>query len=256
MTAVSAPRTATLARVRAARPLVHCLTNDVTAGRVADALAAVGALPVLAWAVEEVREIALSADALLLNCGTPRPARWDAMREAAEIASERGIPVVLDPVGAAASRWRLANARALLGIARPIVRGNVPEVSALAGLDPAGRERGVTALDVGPDAALEVAAAAARALGTTVLVSGPVDAVADRDRQRSAPRGDTSVDVVGLGDVLGALVAATAWVEPDALEAAWAARASVHDAACRAIETGAGAGSFWPAFIDALGSGA
>lgn len=244
-----------LAALRTRRPIVHCLTNEVTAGRVADALAATGALPIMASALEEVEQIAASADALLLNCGTPTATRWRAMRAAARVAMERGVPIVLDPVGCAVSAWRLEQARELVAAARPIVRGNVPEVAALAGIASPARPRGVTALDATDDDVERVARAAARALGMTVLVSGPVDAVAGDGRAASAPAPSAAVaSVVGLGDVLGALVAAAAALVPDPLDAAWSARALVTDAAKRAGHAGPGPGSFWGAFIDALGS--
>lgn len=243
-----------LVAVRAAQPLVHCLTNDVTATRVADALAAIGALPVMASSPEEVGEMTRSADALLLNCGTPSPRRWDAMGAAARVAAERGIPVVLDPVGVGASAWRAARAREILALVRPIVRGNAPEVAALASLAAAGTLRGVTAVDVPGDRVEALTRDAARALATTVLVSGPVDAVAEGERMRSAPSAACPYPAVGLGDVLGAVIAAAACVERDRLEAAWAARTAVVDATVRATQTASGPGSFWPAFIDALGA--
>ncbi|MDE3193823.1 MAG: hydroxyethylthiazole kinase [Chloroflexota bacterium] len=245
---------AIFARVRSTRPLVHCITNGVTVGRVADALAAVGALPVMASAAEEADEIDAAADALLLNCGTPSAARWEAMQAAARTASANGVRVVLDPVGVAASRWRRDHARGLVGVARPVVRGNALEVASLAGVAARGMARGVSALDVDPDAIESLAVEAARALGTTVLVSGPVDAVADATHARSARNEGDAPSVVGLGDVLGALVAAACPFEPDALEAAWAARILLTDAVAAARAAATGPGSFWPALIDALGA--
>lgn len=243
--------TAVLAAVRSRRPLVHCLTNTVTAARVADALAAVGALPVMASAEEEVRDFARSADALLLNCGTPSAAGWRAMREAALVARERDVPIVLDPVGCAVSRWRSDGARDLLAVSHAIVRGNAPEVAALAGLAAAGTLRGITAVSVPADEIERVAADAARALATTVLVSGPLDAAAEGARVISAPAVEAVPAVIGLGDVLGALVAACACVQQGRLEATWAAREILTDA-LRAAARASGPGSFWPAFLDAL----
>lgn len=254
-TRTGAAVTPILVAIRAARPLVHCLTNDVTAARVVDALAAIGALPVMASSPEEVGEIARSADALLLNCGTPSAARWEAMREAARTAAQRVIPVVLDPVGVGASAWRTGHARKLVALARPIVRGNAPEVAALASLAAAGTLRGVTAVDVPADRVEALTRDAARALGTVVLVNGPVDSAGDGERTRSAPSGGVPYGAVGLGDVLGAVIAAAACVERDRLEAAWAARNAVSEATLAARRTASGPGSFWPAFIDALGAG-
>ncbi len=240
------------AALRAAQPLVHCITNDVTAGRIADALAALGALPVMASAGEETAEIARSADALLLNCGTPSRARWDAMHTAATIASSRGIPVVVDPVGAGASVWRTAHARSLVAATHGLVRGNAPEVAALAGIAADGAVRGVTAVGVVAEQVPALAAGAATRLGATVLVSGAMTAVSDGTRQRACPGVPPRYPAVGLGDVLGAAIAAVACVEPDPLEAAWAAREIVDRAVAEAANA-AGSGTFWPALVDALG---
>ncbi len=51
----------------AARPVIHCVTNGVTAGRVADALAAAGAAPIMASAEAEVAASAAGANAVVLG---------------------------------------------------------------------------------------------------------------------------------------------------------------------------------------------
>lgn len=254
MTVRPADAVSLVAAVRAARPLVHCVTNDVTAARVADALAALGALPVMASAREEVEEIARSANALLLNCGTPSAARWDAMRAAAAVAASRGIPVILDPVGAGASAWRTEHVRALVRATHALVRGNAPEVAAVAGIATEGEIRGVTAVGVLAEGVPALAQAAATALATTVLISGPVDAASDGERSRSAAGTPPRYPALGLGDVLGAVVAAIACVERDRLDAAWAAREAMARAVSDAVAVARGPGSFWPALIDVLGA--
>ena len=152
-----------LRAIRAAAPLVHCVTNDVTASRVADALAAIGALPVMATAPQDVQEITRAANALFLNCGTPSQDRWDAMRAASAVAAQQGIPVVLDPVGAGATRLRTATARRILDEAEiAVVRGNAAEVATLAGRD--AEIRGVESIGAAGSGS-ELAEAAASALG-------------------------------------------------------------------------------------------
>ena len=96
-----------LARIRAAHPLVHCIYNIVTANDCANLALAVGASPMMAQAPEEMEEIAALAGAVVLNTGTPDAAKFRAARLAGAAANRRGIPVVLDPVGVGASRWRL-----------------------------------------------------------------------------------------------------------------------------------------------------
>ena len=68
-----------LSKVRERKPVVHAISNWVTANDVASALHAIGARPIMAFALEEVEEITSRADALVLNLGTPTPDRIEAM---------------------------------------------------------------------------------------------------------------------------------------------------------------------------------
>src|SRR5581483_10081074 len=103
---------------------------------------ALGALPVMAHAREEVEEMAGLAGALVLNIGTLSPEWVEAMFAAGAAANERGIPVVLDPVGAGATSYRTDTARRLLDtVAVAVLRGNAGEIATLAGV--AAEVRGV-----------------------------------------------------------------------------------------------------------------
>ena len=94
-------------KLRKARPVIHEITNYVTAESCADAAQAAGASPVMADEPEEVIEITAGADALVLNLGTLSFNKQIAMERAAQAAKTKGIPVVLDPVGVMASTVRL-----------------------------------------------------------------------------------------------------------------------------------------------------
>lgn len=118
--------------VREKRPVIHHLTNYVTAGDCANITLCAGASPVMADEAEEVAEITSNADALVLNLGTIAKAKMQAMETAAAAAKNKGIAVVLDPVGVMASKLRLVFALKLLneGLVT-IVRGNYAECLAL-----------------------------------------------------------------------------------------------------------------------------
>src|SRR3954468_22164579 len=90
---------ALLTRVHEQHPLVHHITNMVVMNDTANLTLAVGASPVMAHAVEEVEEMVNLAQVLLLNIGTLSPELIEAMLRAGRRANERGIPIVLDPVG-------------------------------------------------------------------------------------------------------------------------------------------------------------
>jgi hydroxyethylthiazole kinase len=122
-----------LTRIREQRPLIHHITNLVVMNDTANLTLHLGALPVMAHAVEEVAEMTGGADGLLVNLGTLTPARAEAMWVAGQTANEKRIPIVLDPVGVGATRLRSETARRLLGGLRiAVVRGNAGEIASLA----------------------------------------------------------------------------------------------------------------------------
>src|SRR5437667_12252755 len=83
---------ATLAHIRERKPLVHQITNYVVMNETANATLALGALPVMAHAREEVEEMAGLASALVLNIGTLSPHWVEAMLLAGKAANAREIP--------------------------------------------------------------------------------------------------------------------------------------------------------------------
>src|SRR5215210_7219252 len=122
---------ATLLELRERKPLVHQITNYVVMNETANATLALGALPVMAHAPQEVEEMAAVAGALVLNIGTLSEPWVDAMLLAGRAAAG---PIVLDPVGAGATRYRTETARRLLDeLDVTVVRGNAAEIAALAG---------------------------------------------------------------------------------------------------------------------------
>ena len=168
---------ATLRSIRERKPLVHQITNYVVMNETANATLALGALPVMAHAREEMEEMVALASALVLNIGTLSPHWVDAMLVAGRAATARGVPVVLDPVGAGATEYRTETARRILReIPVTVVRANAGEVATLVGV--AAEVRGVESIDAGGDAGA-LAREAARRLGAVASVTGPVDHVSD-----------------------------------------------------------------------------
>src|SRR5438105_10201290 len=164
-----------LRRLREAKPLVHQITNYVVMNETANATLALGALPVMAHAREEVEEMAALAGALVLNIGTLSPHWVDAMIAAGRVASERNVPIVLDPVGAGATTYRTETAKRILGeVDVTVLRGNPGEVATLVGV--AAEMRGVESIGAAEDAA-ELARRAGETLGLVASVTGPVDHV-------------------------------------------------------------------------------
>ncbi|RLI07120.1 hydroxyethylthiazole kinase, partial [Candidatus Bathyarchaeota archaeon] len=103
-----------LERIRRQRPLIHHITNFVVMNDTANVTLALGALPVMAHAKEEVADMVSMAGALVLNPGTLSPEWVEAMLVAGKQANELGVPIVLDPVGAGATRLRTESNLCLL----------------------------------------------------------------------------------------------------------------------------------------------
>lgn len=241
---------AALLALRARTPLVHCLTNTVVAGLTANVLLAAGAAPAMTDNAAEAAGFAARAGAVLVNLGTPYADTTQAMSCAIIGAQDAGVPWVLDPVGGGALPWRTALARAWLADGRPaIVRGNASEILGLAG---GAGGKGVDSTAAADDA-LTAAVELARRQRCVVAVSGAVDLITDGARLARMGNGSPLLTrVSGTGCALGALMAALAAVEPDALVAASAATALLTVAAERAAQHSAGPGSFAVALIDAL----
>lgn len=122
-----------LERVRKIKPLIHNITNYVTANDVANVLLACGASPIMADSPKEVEDITAICKGLNINIGTLNEQKKEAIMLAGRKANELGKPVVLDPVGAGSSLNRTETARGILeNIEVDAVRGNISEIKALA----------------------------------------------------------------------------------------------------------------------------
>jgi hydroxyethylthiazole kinase len=237
--------------IRDRKPLVHQITNYVVMNETANATLALGALPVMAHAVQEVEEMAAAASALVLNIGTLSDAWVEAMLLAGAAANEAGVPVVLDPVGAGATTYRTETAQRLLEeLELAVVRGNAAEVATLAGRE--AEIRGVEA--VGSDAGPELAREAAVALGCVAAVTGPVDHVSDGRRTIPVANGHELLGTVsGTGCMATAITGCFLAVRPeDPLEAAAEALVAFGVAGEDAAKEAKGPGSFHAALYDAL----
>jgi hydroxyethylthiazole kinase len=242
---------ATLAVIRERRPLVHNITNYVVMNETANAILALGALPVMAHAHEEVQEMVGLAGALVLNIGTLSPDWVESMVLAGKAANERGVPVVLDPVGAGATAYRTRAAKGLLDeIDVAVLRGNAGEVATLVGI--AAEVRGVESVGGGGDPA-ELAREAARRLGVVASVTGAVDHVSDGERSVAIANGDELLaSITGTGCMSTALTGCFLAGKTDAFEAAAEALVAFGVAGEDAAAGAKGPGSFHVNLYDAL----
>jgi hydroxyethylthiazole kinase len=240
-----------LVLVREKRPLIHNITNYVVMQYTANALLALGASPVMAHAVEEMEEMVSLADALVLNIGTLSGPWIEGMLVAGRTASRRNIPIVLDPVGAGATRLRTTTAVRLLDECRvTVLRGNASEVLAVA--QGAGGTRGVDAAHKVEDA-VEAAREWARRRSIIVAITGAVDHVTDGGTVRRVHNGHPLMGrITGSGCTATTVIGAFCAVNADAVEATASALAFYGLAGEYAARAGNLPGTFAVGLIDML----
>ena len=237
--------------IRQRAPLVHNITNFVVMNTTANALLALGASPVMAHALEEVEEMAGIAGALVLNIGTLSPAWVDAMVLAGRQANRKGIPVVIDPVGAGATNYRNETMKRLLAEVRPaVIRGNASEIRALYYAEQG--TRGVDSTHTS-EQALDAARALAGALECVVCTSGETDVIVASQGVIRVANGNAMMPrVTGLGCTATALIGAFAAVNPSPFHTTAHAMAVMGIAGEMAAEHSPGPGSLQVHFLDAL----
>lgn len=222
-----------LQRVRQTSPRVHAITNAVAQNFTANVLLALGAVPSMSIAEEEVAGFAASADALLVNLGTLDATRRTAIPLALEAARAAGRPICIDPVFVDRSAVRCARAVDLLSGGPCLVRLNALEMAALFPV----RDR-VDELIAG---------------GTVFAVTGEEDKIESRDGDFRLLNGHPLMArVTATGCAGGAVLAAFASVEPDRALAAACGLSVFNIAGEIAAGRAGGPGTFVPELIDAL----
>jgi hydroxyethylthiazole kinase len=238
-------------RIRDQHPLLHHITNFVVMNDTANATLAIGALPVMAHAKEEVAEMVGAAGALVLNPGTLTPEWVEAMLIAGKRANELGTPIVYDPVGVGATKLRNETGQKFLDqLCLAVIRGNSGEVGALAGAG--GVVKGVESVE-GVNDPVAVAKMLAKKYNTVVAITGKRDIVSDGTRVFGVDNGHVMLKTItGTGCMSTTMVAAFCAVEKDYLVAATAALACYGLAAQRAARHAKAPGSFRAALLDAI----
>lgn len=244
---------AVLQKVRVTNPLVHNITNVVVTNFTANGLLSLGASPVMAYAAEEVADMAKIAGALVLNIGTLNEAEINSMIIAGKSANQHGVPVIFDPVGAGATAYRTDTARKIINeIQISVLRGNAAEIANVAG-----RNRVIKGVDAGGSQGntVELAVSTAEKFKCVVIVTGPDDVISDGVTTYIVHNGDPMLTkVTGTGCLLTSVVGAFAAIEDDLLLASLAAVASygVSAEAASTNTAGRGPGTFQIEFLNQL----
>ena len=230
-------------RVKEKKPLIHHITNWVTIYDCANITRTFGGLPVMAHAPEEAGEMAGIASALVLNIGTLTPALVDAMIIAGKSANKKKIPVLLDAVGAGATKLRDEKAIELIqSISIQIIKGNASEIARIAGENVV--TKGVEATEIYSDI-FDISKKLARERDAVIVVTGQEDIITDGRRVFCVKNGHEMMgSIVGTGCMAASVIGTFAAVEKDYTQAAASALVCFGIAGERAAARSDGPGSF------------
>lgn len=211
------------AAVREKMPLIHNITNYVTVNDVANILLACGASPIISDEPEDVLDITSICGGLNINIGTLNQRSIEAMFLAGHRANELGHAVLLDPVGAGASRLRTETAQRLTEEIRfDVIRGNISEIKTMAA--GCGTTRGVDAdtADAVTEDSLDRMIGFAKNLAKDkkciIAVTGAIDLVADSERCYVIRNGRPEMGrITGTGCQLSGMMTAFIAANPDCM---------------------------------------
>ena len=212
-----------LENVRKTVPLVHNITNYVTVNDVANVLLACGGSPIMSDEPEDVEDITSICGGLNINIGTLNQNSIKGMFLAGKKANELNHKVLLDPVGAGASKLRTDTAVNLMKeIKFTVIRGNISEIKTLA--LGSGTTKGVDA-DVADavtedtlDSAVAFVKKFAKESGSIVAITGAIDLVSDSEKCYVIRNGRPEMGkITGTGCQLSGMMTAFLVANPDNL---------------------------------------
>ncbi|MBS0350725.1 MAG: hydroxyethylthiazole kinase [Proteobacteria bacterium] len=235
--------------IKQQKPLILNLTNFVTMDFVANCLLALGAAPIMSVCKEEMAELISLCSVLYINIGTLDAAFIALINQAVKLAVHFNKPLLLDPVGAGATKIRTQIAKDIAPCST-IIRGNASEILALGAQ--AHLTKGVESTHTTDDAK-EIASVLAYKYKTTVMVSGAIDFITDQTNSSQVAYGSALMQkVTGMGCAMTAIIAAFKAVLADSFEACVAGAHYFDLCGEIASQNNPHPGSFRSAFIDQL----
>ena len=196
----------TVSSIKKQKPLIHCITNPISINQCANAILSVGARPIMAEHPKEVSEITGSSHALMLNIGNITDTRMESIFLSMGTAKERNIPILLDVVGIACSKFRREYINSLLERFIPsVIKGNYSEIKALCD-----KEYFSSGVDSDPAVDInnitEISSKLSTKYKTVIIATGKTDIITDGKRIIYVKNGTPELaSVTGTGCMLGSL---------------------------------------------------
>ncbi len=210
-----------LDNLREKTPLIHNITNYVTVNDCANAILAIGGSPIMADDIDDVRDITAICGGLNINIGTLNSRTVSTMYEAAKISNSLNHPVLLDPVGAGASKLRTDTALSLVNDCKmSVIRGNISEIKALAlgkcgtkGVDADIADR-VTEDNI--ESVISFAREFAIRTDAVIVITGAIDLIVDKSTAYAVKNGTPMMSkITGTGCMLSSIMTAFITANPD-----------------------------------------
>jgi hydroxyethylthiazole kinase len=203
--------------------LCHNMTNYVTVNDCANITIAIGASPIMADEIKEVEDIQTICSGLNINIGTLNERVIESMIVAGKTANKLNHPVLLDPVGFAASKFRTASSLKLIdNIQFSVIKGNISEIKSLAtdskssfGVDACDDDK-VTSENL--KEVIEFAKSLSKSTGSVIVITGEIDLIANETSAFIVRNGDPMMSsITGSGCMLSSLITAFICANPDSI---------------------------------------
>lgn len=202
--------------IREKHPVVHHITNLVTINSCANVTCALGASPIMASSKEESAQVTALSSSLVLNTGTPDENRFVALSLSAKEANQRGIPIVLDPVGIGATSFRKDNLKKLINETKvSVLKGNLAEIKTLSGLS-LSHNKAIDSVEKVDFSTLDTLKNSAKKLHCVIALTGKEDIITDGTRVCRINRGtDMFTYISGAGCITSSVIGCFLAVEDD-----------------------------------------
>lgn len=204
-------------------PIVHNISNYVTATDCANITLACGGFPTMADDPEEVAEVASACHASVINMGNIGGYFEESMLRTGLANNRVHHPLVFDPVGAGGSTRRNAVLEHLMDqLHFSIIRGNISEIKYLGNKHASAKGVDADENDLASESNIQDIAAYARSLSnrldSIIVISGPIDVVASADTAYLIRNGHPMMSrVTGTGCMLSSVLGVFAAANPDHL---------------------------------------
>ena len=249
----------TLENIKNKKPIVHSITNYVTANDCANICIALEASPVMAQYIDEVEDIVCLANSLVLNIGTADLDMVKSMIVAGKKANERNIPVILDPVGAGASKFRYESIKKILdNVNISVIKGNLAEIKTILGASIKNNKciDSLESFNCFDDSEKEIIKDLAKKLGCVIAITGKDDYITDGNREFIIQRGTKLLaTITGSGCMTATIIGSFSGVCDDSFKSCVFGVLTMNIAgeiAERNLNTNEGSGMFKVKLIDAV----